>query len=120
MEKGNAIVSVAEAKGIIRDRVVGKCTIRTATVFDMAHVGGLEIIVNKEFRGQGIGTALIEDAMERSKERFKTIMLAVFGPNPARKLYKRLGFEEVSVIPDGVEKNGEYMDYVFMRLELRK
>ncbi|MDE1825181.1 MAG: GNAT family N-acetyltransferase [Candidatus Micrarchaeota archaeon] len=120
VERGDAIVSVAEAKGIVRDHVVGKCEIKRTNVFEMPHVGGLSIEINKEFRGWGIGTALLEDAIERSKEKFKIIMLAVFGPNPARKLYKRLGFEEVGVIPNGVKKDGEYMDYVFMARELRK
>ena len=47
-----------------------------------------------EYRGQGIGSAILKDKMEKNKD--KEIHLKVFKSNPARFLYERLGFEIIS------------------------
>lgn len=43
-----------------------------------------------EFQNRGIGTKLIEDVLAKSK---KPVRLQVLKINPARNLYRRLGFE---------------------------
>ena len=44
-----------------------------------------------EYRGQGIGTDVLNRAIEQHKNQ--DIYLKVFKSNPAQNLYKRLGFE---------------------------
>lgn len=43
-------------------------------------------------RGGGIGTAIMEDLVEWARARGMTMTLYVEPPNPARRLYERLGF----------------------------
>lgn len=47
------------------------------------------IAVNKEFRGNGIGGKLMEEALKLSKGN---VALHVEADNPAKRLYERLGF----------------------------
>jgi ribosomal protein S18 acetylase RimI-like enzyme len=55
---------------------------------DGEHV--VEITLLPQFRGQGIGTALLEGLMD------ERVSLSVSVVNPARALYERLGFRVVS------------------------
>jgi len=61
----------------------------------------VSIAVRKEFRGHGIGEALLREAIKRLRARGKTkIALEVRVSNkPAQELYKKLGFRIVDTIP---------------------
>ena len=51
------------------------------------------LAVSLPYRNQGVGTALIEKAKEMAKEQgIGVVTLAVEPTNPAKKLYKKLGF----------------------------
>ncbi|MCX7858824.1 MAG: GNAT family N-acetyltransferase [Chloroflexus sp.] len=56
------------------------------------------ICVDKNLRGQGIGSLLLEAIFDFAKQNnYKTIRLDVVDTNPsARKLYERMGFEPIS------------------------
>ena len=43
-------------------------------------------------RNHGLGTAILEDVLERCRRAGRVLRLRVLRPNPARKLYERLGF----------------------------
>ncbi len=62
----------------------------------------VSLAVKKEFRRMGIGTRLLKSAIERCKERGKKkVMLEVRVSNyPAQRLYKKMGFKIVDVIPN--------------------
>ena len=47
------------------------------------------------YRGQGIGTALLERLIEEAATRFPSISLSADAGNPAVRIYKKLGFEVV-------------------------
>ena len=51
------------------------------------------IYLDAKHRGKGVGRALILDLMERARGRGKPLRLRVLQPNPARRLYERLGFK---------------------------
>ncbi len=54
------------------------------------------ISVNKEYRGQGIGTVLMKTMLEELKKRgYKQTSLAVQKANYAVRMYKSVGFEIV-------------------------
>jgi ribosomal protein S18 acetylase RimI-like enzyme len=57
----------------------------------------LGIALWPEYRGQGIGTALLEHLLEAAKHRYPAISLSVSPNNPAIRLYERLGFVTVDV-----------------------
>jgi ribosomal protein S18 acetylase RimI-like enzyme len=50
-----------------------------------------------EYRGQGIGTALLEQMLEAARKLYPAISLSVSPNNQALRLYQRMGFEIVDV-----------------------
>lgn len=83
-----------------------------------AHEGVFGISITKDFRGEGIGTLLMElvlDEAVRTIERLKIITLGVFANNPlAIKMYEKFGFVETGRIPEGIFHRGQYVDHVYM------
>ncbi|MDY0407564.1 GNAT family N-acetyltransferase [Virgibacillus soli] len=58
-----------------------------------------ELYVLPKYRKQGIAHALLEHAFARLKEaHFKKVQLNVFSGNPAKYLYEKLGFHDVSTL----------------------
>lgn len=55
----------------------------------------LSIAVVPEYRGKGIGTQLLNQAIVLAQEQFPAVSLSVSIDNPAANLYRRLGFVEV-------------------------
>lgn len=55
----------------------------------------VDIALMPEWRGSGIGTALLRDVLARGAAAGKPVTIHVEGFNPALRLYQRLGFEHV-------------------------
>lgn len=84
-----------------------------------ANVFGL--YVAPEFRGKGIGKALMLELIRRAKLRdgVEQINLAVISENEtAKNLYKSIGFEVFGVEHKALKYNGNYYDEDFMVLNL--
>jgi ribosomal protein S18 acetylase RimI-like enzyme len=64
----------------------------------------MDIALAPEFRGQGIGTALLRQLMAEADESGRKLSIHVEMNNPARSLYHRLGFRPA----------GEHGIYVLM------
>jgi ribosomal protein S18 acetylase RimI-like enzyme len=56
----------------------------------------MEISLVPEYRGRGIGGALVREIVARAESSGRGVTLHVEVNNPARRLYERLGFREVS------------------------
>jgi GNAT superfamily N-acetyltransferase len=56
----------------------------------------VDISLMPEWRGRGIGTALIEAMFDEARPAGKAVEIAVEKFNPAQRLYERLGFREYS------------------------
>lgn len=84
------------------------------------HVTGLA--VDPRAQGAGTGRALMEALIGEARRRGGTRMtLRVFGPNEgARRLYERLGFEVEGVLRGEFRHGDEFVDDVFMALDLRR
>jgi GNAT superfamily N-acetyltransferase len=50
------------------------------------------LYIEARFRGRGIGTAVLHDLLALARRRQLPLALRVLKPNPARRLYERLGF----------------------------
>lgn len=50
------------------------------------------IAITSEYQRRGIGSAVLQDEMERAQGSGKPVVLRVLPSNPAQKLYARLGF----------------------------
>jgi GNAT superfamily N-acetyltransferase len=58
----------------------------------------ISVAVRDDWRGQGIGTALLTSLLrEATTAGFQALSLSVSADNPAGRLYKRLGFVEVKL-----------------------
>jgi ribosomal protein S18 acetylase RimI-like enzyme len=57
--------------------------------FDLFLAG---IYIDARFRGRGLGTSVLRDLMALARSRQLPLALRVLKPNPARRLYERLGF----------------------------
>ena len=82
----------------------------------------IAVSVLPEHRGQGIGTALLMELVRRCARRgFPALSLSVQRANPAIRLYKRLGFHEVTgdedeavmVLPLNTTSAGAAIDSTF-------
>jgi ribosomal protein S18 acetylase RimI-like enzyme len=55
-----------------------------------------------EYRGQGIGTSLLARLIESAEGVYEYLSLSVAAENPARRLYRRLGFAEIGTCNDSI------------------
>jgi predicted GNAT family acetyltransferase len=55
----------------------------------------MDIALLPEFRGAGLGTALLADLFAEATAAGKTLTIHVEEYNPARRLYERLGFRKI-------------------------
>ena len=58
------------------------------------HISVSEIVITPQFQGRGIGSRLLNEAMQRGRETRSPLRLQVLGENRAIELYRRLGFKE--------------------------
>ena len=103
---------------LVDGRVVGWCDIGSFERPLMAHSGVLGLGVAAEFRGNGIGHALLRSVLESAKTRGLTrIELVVRERNlPALTLYRKVGFRVEGIKHNGVRQDGQYENLVTMAL----
>jgi GNAT superfamily N-acetyltransferase len=70
-----------------------------------AHIANAGYVVERSFRGRGIGRRLVQDSIERAPTvGFDAVQFnLVFASNPARKLYEALGWRQIGRVPNAVE-----------------
>lgn len=82
------------------------------------HLGLFGITIKKEYRGQGIGKALMGLTLTEAKKQLKglkIIMLGVFAPNKkAIKMYQSFGFKQYGLLPKGAYTAKGYVDHMEM------
>lgn len=93
-KRDDDICYVAEAD----DNIIGAVWVRIMD--DYGHIDdetpSFAISLNKEYRGQGIGTTLMKTMLKELKEKgYKQTSLAVQKANPAVNMYRNVGFETV-------------------------
>ena len=112
--------------GIVIDadsgEVVGLYILHPNNVGRCGHISNASYAVKKSKRGQHIGEFLVKDCLAKAKEiGFRILQFnAVVATNTsALKLYKKLGFIQLGVIPKGfLLKNGSYEDIIPHYIEL--
>ncbi len=98
--------------------VVGWCDIASLERPIFAHCGVLGMGVVANYRGNGIGHALLRSVLESAKARGLTrVELTVREKNlPALALYRKVGFRVEGIKHKGVRLDREYENLIFMAL----
>lgn len=122
-EKGWLSKSLEEVKkkevvlleAYVEAQLVGQVEVRKG-IFRKRYIGTLHLGVDKDFRGEGIGEALMNAVETEAKEiGVKVIELQVFGENdPALSLYKKLGYRQFGKLPKSIDFRGKLLDEVYM------
>jgi putative acetyltransferase len=109
----HAAVFVAEAED---GRVVGRLSLARDNHPASAHVADLGLMVAKDYRGRGVGSALLEQAAEWAREAgVRKLELHVFPWNePAIKLYEKHGYEREGFRKGHYQRAGEDVDAILM------
>jgi RimJ/RimL family protein N-acetyltransferase len=112
----DAAVFIAEEDG----RVLARMSLARDPHPASRHVADLGLMVAAEHRRRGIGTMLLEAAVEWGRISGVTkLELHVFPWNePALRLYESFGFEREGLRKRHYEREGEYVDAILMALVL--
>jgi ribosomal protein S18 acetylase RimI-like enzyme len=96
-------VSVRVAR--VGERLAGAYYLKANFPGRAAHIANAGYIVVPETRGAGIGEALVRHSFGEARRcGFDALMFnLVFESNPASRLYERLGFRQIGLIPDAVD-----------------
>jgi RimJ/RimL family protein N-acetyltransferase len=103
------------------DQPVGMANLYIQPYQKLAHQCLFSVIIQDAYRGQGIGTLLLESLIEHAKEKFQIelLHLEVYDGNPAITLYRKLGFQEYGRHVRFIKlEDGTYIDKIFMQREL--
>lgn len=119
--RGNIEAGHAQFVALQDAQVVGWCDVSPKTRPLFAHAGVLGMGVVENWRGRGIGSALIQATLAHAWSRGLTrIELMVHARNArARALYAKVGFQQEGILRDAIRVDGEYDDVVVMA-QLRK
>lgn len=99
-------------------RVVGWCDIAVSRNEGFTHAGRLGMGILREYRGQRLGSRLLEAALSSAKEGgLERVGLDVFASNtPAIKLYEKFGFQHEGRKRKARKLDGVYDDIILMAL----
>jgi [ribosomal protein S18]-alanine N-acetyltransferase len=113
----HAAVFVAE----IPAGVVGRLSVARDTHPASRHVADVGLMVAAGHRRRGIGSALLDQAVEWAREAgIEKLELHVFPYNePAIRLYERFGFEREGLRRAHYRRRGELVDAVLMAYHVR-
>ena len=111
-------------RGVIRliavddSKIVGWCHIRPDRWEGFTHAGWLGMGVLKEYRGQGIGSALLYESLAEARNRgLERVELSVFASNIAAiRLYEKFKFEVEGRKKKARKLDGSYDDIIVMAL----
>ena len=98
------------------DRIVGLYILHPNNVGRCGHICNASYAVDRKYRGQHIGEILVRHCLCKVKELgFRILQFngVVANNVPALNLYKRLGFQQLGVIPGGfLMPDGTYEDII--------
>lgn len=98
------------------EKVIGWCDVFPFSNPRQAHRGGLGMGLLANYRGQGLGSLLLNKTLEKAKEfGLEKVELNVYTTNTnAIALYKKVGFIEEGLIKNYRKLDGRYFDSLVM------
>jgi L-phenylalanine/L-methionine N-acetyltransferase len=106
----------AELVAVADDRIIGSLSIARETGPITRHVSSLGMSVDREWRGRGIGSALLAEAFRWARwAGVEKVTLTVYpGNERALALYRKFGFDEEGRLTGHSKKSYGYEDEVIM------
>ncbi|MHB9004318.1 MAG: GNAT family N-acetyltransferase [Coriobacteriia bacterium] len=113
-DASNSTLVLAESDG----RTVALAGLLGKSLEQESHVGVIGVSVDRDYRGQGIGTQLLEHLIAWAPAHgISRIEIEAFANNPgAIALYERLGFEREGVRKAAVVVDEKYVDIIGLAL----
>ncbi|WP_430402225.1 N-acetyltransferase family protein [Fluviicola sp.] len=118
IERPNSLFLVAEFNG----KLVGNINVDGHQRKIMRHTAVFGMGMHKEWQSCGLGTALLNGAIDWAKNdsELEILYLQVYAENEAGlALYRKMGFVEHGRIPNFFKQNGRYHDEISMHLILK-
>ena len=104
------------------DRPVGTVSVMEVSPLSrLRHRSRLGICLLKAYWGRGVGTRMMETALELARDSgFLQLELEVDAENErAIALYRRFGFEEYGRLPGAAHRDGQFFDEILMVKSLK-
>lgn len=103
---------------LVEDKVVGWCDVQPIDRPTRAHNGVLGLAVLAEYRGRGIGSALLREALHGARAFGLTRVELSYREGNARvgALYEKFGFVREAILRKAVRLDGAYEDLICMAL----
>jgi len=110
----------ASIVAVTGDRVIGHLSVSREDSPVTRHVASIGMAVAADWRGRGVGTALLSEAIRWAGEfGVEKLALSVYPDNePALALYRRFGFTEEGRLTGHSKKSIGYRDEIVMGLWL--
>jgi L-amino acid N-acyltransferase YncA len=105
----------------IEDKIVAEGALELEPHPWKKHVGELRIIVARSCQRKGLGMRMARELYHiAARRRLEELIVKMMRPQiGARKIFRRLGFQEVLVMPDYVtDLTGKKQDFILMRCDL--
>lgn len=94
--------------------IVGLYILHPNNIGRCGHIANASYAVKKGKRGLGTGERLVMDSLRQAKKSGFSLMqfnAVVVSNTPAHRLYKKLGFNQLGIIPQGfMYKDGKFQD----------
>lgn len=118
IEKENSLLLVAEYE----NKIIGNIDITGNSRIMMEHTGVIGMGMLTEWRNSGLGTELMQNAINWAKENpvLELLWLQVYCENELGiSLYRKMNFKENGIIKNYFKRNGKYYDNLTMCLSLK-
>ena len=113
---------VVSRVAMVDGAIVGHADVWRRKPKDVRHTGVFGIVICEGYRSLGIGERLMTEVIDEARRiGIWLVELTVFSINDrARRLYEKMGFVAVGVVPNKVVRGDRHFDEIVMYADLRK
>lgn len=105
---------------VYENKIIGSVDLRRNISPRMKHVGEIGLMIDTDFRGEGLGKYLLDLILINCPKMGITLAtLGVFSDNEiAKNLYTKMGFKEWGRLPNSIFRKKKYCDEIKMYKEV--